>query len=832
MKSSLEYNLGDIKSELTNNCQKVFDRSTFPTHHDFHPNFTFDAGINLFFRIVLFKTNIHKLDGLSRTLLPALQDALIREKGELNPLKIIIEELEPFLKKLIHIKSGFSLDYSNDRGKTLMPLLKELQLNQALNTTNPLYDETTLSSFSGQTEFAYYLCNSYLIRNQIHNSPNWDLVETTTNLRDILVVYLYATFKWYSTLESPVSSVPLPNQARVTSKTHLFDDPKLKPLYDFISYNHATFEIRTEIVKSYILHFLSNQSQPVKIDRIQESCNTQFKTSTDKSFYDRTLRDLSKTGKIEVDGLLDDDYKISSAEFKRIKDVKEFFAFQEDMFVYEITEVLKKHGIEAHTSVIIDQLKTLVEKNYNIDVAKVASDGYGIENNEPNLKLFINYLSSLYNSGDVDSLFKDLMKVCADNDFIHRVTASHALAEVSDLSEFEQYIRQAQRNIFLDTSILLYALCHWYEATKKYDNVYYRVVKDLIEYKEENDNVSLKTSGNYISEVAYNFKEALLLAQIDEIGLFHDMTTENSSNVFYAFYRYLKSEFQLEEHIKTFFDFLAEFGIFEDMLTDDKRFMYQAALQVAELLERQEIYALTLPNYNIESAYNDFKNSLKYPRPTETMNNDSKMICFLSDKGQHSTEPIFATWDMNFSEARKKFLKKNPHSQPWHLFTPSKLINHFQLLDFKINAESATNDYLTIIDSSNLRDKTKFTLDAVSDLFNINKEERRKYINKLKEFNQKYVFNLDVREAGEGDIIEQKPVEKILAEINKHYSSSRPSGYNYNDVKQVFDNKDFFDRVVNILEEELASYLKNKELSGKLISQIDCLISENQAIKK
>lgn len=821
----MDYNLTAIKAEIVGNCKSIFDSSTNPIYAQFAPTFTFEDGVDVFFRVILFKTNIHKLDGLPKTLLPALQEAFVSRRGTLNPVKIIIEELEPFLKKLIFINSSLTIDHSNDSGKTLMPLIKELNLSQGVTSgTLPWFTEQNVVTFKSHDEFVYFIGSAYLTRNQVHNSPNWNMVELSTNLRDVLVTYLYATFKYFAVLKPAVAAVPLPSQTTTVSKTKVFEDPKLKPLYDFASYNYRTYEIRTEIVKSFILHFLSSQANKVKLDEIRNNCNAQFKTSTDTSFYERTLKDLVKKGKIKISGLHDDEFEIEVTEKDRIQKQKEFFSFQKEMFIYEVTEVLKKYGIQENVEDIIAQLTILFEKNYNIDIQQIIENGIETGENTPNLLLFFRFLQSL-SAMSADSLLKDLMIVCSGNDFIHRVTAGSAFAEVSDLSEIEQYLRQQQRMVYLDSNVLLYALCCWYEQSRTYNNVYYKVAMDLVDYAAHEDNVRLHTTSNYVAEIAHHFKEALLLAPFDEMEFFISKEGARSNNVFYNFYVHLRDEQELDDNIRNFYDFLDQFGISEDLLDDDKRFISVVSSIITPILEGEYIgvEVISLPPYTIDSAFEDFKNSLKFPRSPEVINNDAKMICYLSDRTRHVTQPIYATWDMTFFDARKKFLTKHKGSQMWHLFTPSKLINHFQLLEFKINAESATNDYLAIID--NLKEKTKSTLDAVSDLLNINKEERRKYINKLKEFNQKFVFNFTEREdSSDESSFDQKPVEKLLVEINKHYTQKSTK---YKDVKSVLENKNFFEKVVSIFELELEHYLKNKDFTTSLFPSIDALIQES-----
>ncbi len=43
----MEYNLVEIKTEITNNCKKIFDNSVNPSYHNFDRHFDFDSGLVL-----------------------------------------------------------------------------------------------------------------------------------------------------------------------------------------------------------------------------------------------------------------------------------------------------------------------------------------------------------------------------------------------------------------------------------------------------------------------------------------------------------------------------------------------------------------------------------------------------------------------------------------------------------------------------------------------------------------------------------------------------------------------------------------------------------------
>ncbi len=99
-----------------------------------NPHFKEDEikrGISLFKKIILLKSGESELDGLSKILVPALQDALIDKKGETPSLRLLADSLEPFYKKILLVCN--SQNFHEVSRLTLIPLLKKIEINNALS---------------------------------------------------------------------------------------------------------------------------------------------------------------------------------------------------------------------------------------------------------------------------------------------------------------------------------------------------------------------------------------------------------------------------------------------------------------------------------------------------------------------------------------------------------------------------------------------------------------------------------------------------------------------------------------------------------------------------
>lgn len=169
----------------------------------------------------------------------------------------------------------------------------------------------------------------------------------------------------------------------------------------------------------------------------------------------------------------------------------------------------------------------------------------------------------------------------------------------------------------------------------------------------------------------------------------------------------------------------------------------------------------------------------------------------------------------------------------WHLFTPDKFLTHTQLLEFKIDNSNVTNDFLTLIDAIDFPERTRKILDSVSQLLDIQKEERRRYVSKLKEFSEVYIFNLN--DQGQGENTDKsrdaKPIEKVISELFNYYSGKNGSKYKFSDLKLIFREKSLFDQIMNIIQKALESYVANRTFPTTMCEDFDKLISETNAKK-
>lgn len=812
-----------IEEKIENNISEIFIEG-IPRYPDVK------EAVDLFKKVILYKSNIKELDGLPKILIPALHEAYINKKGELGPLRHISTTLESYLKKIIVLcknQSFESLSKSN-----LVSLYKTLQLNTSLSNQKkgdyPQLTKENLNQFKGEPEYLEYLCYARIIRNQVHNSPNWNEIEVFTYLRNILVVYLYSAIKYKVEIQS------LPKRdVSVTKSLSKIDTEENKMLFDFISFGNTTTEIKTQAINAYILHFLTDNGENT-LEEIKENANNYFGKELNIRFFERRINSLIQNGQVEYSNSGKSSYKLAEKEKSRLAKIRKDFKENKELFFLYFDDIIVKYKLEKESDKIISKLKLFFEANFDIDVSEAYDKGIDISRDESSIYCHLfNYLKSITtDEKTAENLFKDLLSLCNDSDFLIRLSASKVFSNLTNPDQFHNYIRLQERNVYLDTQIILHALCLGYSRNVKYDNIYYRITDELIQFSKDNPNINLKFSKLYLAEVAYQLKLALLLIPFEEFD-----RDNFSNNIFYLFYYYLKTNDLLSEDENSFADFLENWLLVkeDDVYLSD--FEQVAKLNLQSLLKDElNIEVIHLPKYENRDAAISLleeviKKNLYTPKSRHILTNDALMVCHLSDNSYHQIEPFFLTWDKSFTEYRKEYKMKFNRLETisWHLFNPSKFLNHMALLDFRIDSKSITNEYLSIIDSLGIHEKTQTIYDNVNkllDLKDISKSQRRKYIKIVDEiFNEKeFSYNVDLPE---NEITRNLSISfgQIIEDINNYYQSDS-SDYSIHTYRKVMLDEDYFIKIFKVIANEVKVSLKSDLKSISYLTEIDFILKQ------
>ena len=787
--NKMNMNWEEIKEVLIRDIGDTF-KTGIPAYPDL------DEGIELFNKVVFSTIGGFGLDGLKRELPSALQDAFKNKVGELESLRVIATCLDAYLKKLCVI-AGKETSLSV-QGKTLRPLLERLDI---ISTTTPSLKEPILpSSFNGQPNYLEFICDTYQTRNKVHESPNFRRHEVISHLTNVLITYIFAAFKY----KNEINAVPIPNVNSI-SKSAARITKEEKYLYHFISYGSTTNKIKNQIIISFVLNYLQGL-QAISIEEMKTTCNVFFNSNDlQLKYYTNLFGKLAEDKKILIDKQTQT-ISLTPEEKGRIEKIQSDFESNKSIFFLYLEDIKNKYLLSADIDEIYLKLEAFIEDNYNIDMAEAYDKGVEIGNDENKLfQSFISYLSSiLTDKNQVNQLFKDLIELSKDSDFLLRMCAGRAFAKLTNPERFEHYANQQERIVYLDTQIILFALCLNYVSKPKYQNHQYEVTEELLQFSKQNKNILLKVSRLYINEVAYQLKMALMLIPFEEIA-----GKKISNNVFYQFYWHLKENDLLEEKDSSFSDFMVSwFELYEEDAYENT-FWNIAYSNIISYLQDDalSIEVETIQHYdNIYEASDIIRSVLNLDykdRPKNVIDNDAAMLCHLCNSNIHQIEPFFLTWDKEFVKFRKKFIEKFKRADvmSFHLFNPSKFINHVSLLKFKINPQAMTNGLISILDSYNIHENTFTIWDVVNKYLsveNIKSTQRRKHIQTLKSiFEQEFGYtleNLNDQEKSQGMVY---VFEETLSKINDYFLKG--DKYKMTDYKQLILSDDYFKKTTSLI---------------------------------
>lgn len=604
----------------------------------------------------------------------------------------------------------------------------------------------------------------------------------------------------------------------VTKEKLQLDDTK-KMMYDLISYGNDTAEIKNQIINSFLLHTIYTRKNISENDlcaalnkqfnlkntineQITEKLNDKFIIKTTKKDnkneeLDFCKQQFSRLAALKKITNTEENITLTASEIQRIENVKEEFLLQENYFIKQITDILLQYGLQDKYRLFIDEIIKYFKAYFSKDFEEVNQDLDSIESelldNNSGKSFYTFTLKQVGKREIATTLSNELLELCQKNDFVQRICAGEVFAKFTQPDKLQQYVNGQEKIIYLDTQIVLYILCVAY-STKKIisDNPYYNSAVDFIEYLKKDTSAKVFVHRNYIDEVANHVKEAFALIFYTKIVDFNIKDLGGSANIFFNFYHTLLNNNLLPDGVLSYEDFLLDFGF------EPRQSIRNISDIVTDILGQLGI-KIFLKHYDSGIFFESIKKNLqniysmhqKYSfRSENTAEKDAQMLCVLYDNNNKIEKTIFITWDTSFREFRKEYNRKNANANFWHLFTPSKFVNHLSLLNFTINAESINKDILATVESDFTRKVTSLA-DMLAKITKLPQESAVQAAKILKEFrtNPKYWAD-NVHELF---TVETEPqtdaIDRILYKILNYYVAK----------KGKFGMEEFIDTLLNNL---------------------------------
>lgn len=783
--------------------------------------------IKIFYDFNICKLGYAEIDGFSRIILKPLQN-LSTNNIDLEAVRTLSTSLEPFIKRIIVL---LKLDtYNNIKPLTLIPLLKILSINSDIKARKnersyPILDKDNLDSYKNIKEYLEYLCLSYMTRNEVHNACNWSVKETAIRVEATLVVYIYIILFYKEKIK------PLVFAKQTSLDGSILDTQENKWLYDFISYGRSANELKTQVVDAFILNLVFDNN-PIHRDGLETEIKKQFNQSISNSFLTRRIFKLQTDHRLKYENSSLIIY-LTEHENDRISKVRENFRVNKDLFLLYFEDIVEEYNIKSHKEALIEKIKILFTENYNLDLLEVMDQGdNGLNMQYQIIANFINdCLFPLVSDKNIaERLMKDLLNLCIESDFLISLSASSVLSNITNTEKYQNYINQPIKKVFLDTQIALYSLCLDFKSNEQLDDTKFRITKELCSESLKKSEIKLYFSSHYIAEISYQLKNALGLIVYERILQKHNVKL--STNIFYQFYEALKLNSIIEEDYYLE-DFLEDcFSLYESDLYDSSFFRISENNLRDKFKELNYIEVIDIPECNnlqeIEKLIELTIEDQKLPTKTHhILKNDAIMLSYLSNSDEHLNAPFFLTWDKSFIEFRKvynsKYLRRSTHR--WHIFSPSKFINYIALLHMQIDPKSINDDFLSVMNSFGLTQKTKTIYDTHNrflDIRNITREKRYKYINILNDLFNDKEFSY---EPDEQSCLLISNYDGILDTLNQHFYNNQK--FNISQYRLMLLDENYFIEVAKLIKSWVININEEQILNQKyesFLANIDQLM--------
>ena len=726
----MEINWKVIQEKLLAYCRSAYAENNIVMTPD-----ELQESVLLFRNFVGLTLPYQEIGGIRQEMMGALQDACVDNVGDLSTLKTIATLIDTFLKKLIAY-TGIDT-FANVKDLTQMPLLKRVGL---WGTTIPVFNDGTIESFRGNGDATYILGMAILTRNNVHLSPSWDDSEVTRRLKYVVAFYIYVVYQFKTQLLSRE-----PNLVK-QDLNYFKDNEENALLYDYISYGNSSIEIKKRYVNTFTKHQLYRHNEIEEKDLLNRMKDFSDNSLTDAAAK-RLLVDLEKSGAI-TSKLVPKRYLLTPEELDRIQKAEDNYNEAILNFNDSMSEVLTRYGVTMPVNEVVDLLTKHISSVYNYDIEEAIGSA-----DSPSQDNYQTLIDKLVQSGcPVEqgiNLYKELLCINRDNDIIVRISAGKAFRSITNPEQFNEYVRKADRQVWLDTQILLYLLCYNVDYST-YRHPMYKTAMTLFRQPATNNYFHFNVANFYINELIYQLRQAVLLIPVVDLPFTEKVKMSN--NVFYRHYKQLHDEDGLPHEVETFADYmennfyLSESDAFEPDFAQIAEGVIEDKLREFHIKIEQMPTQSSIDINNSETLFVEAAKTLfQPPKRGKTLSNDAWMGVSLF-KHNEEQKPIFITLDGCFEQYRRSYIKRYKRGQSfnWHLFSPSSFVNHIDFIDFKVSADNLTDDLISMIETTDVKDKTISVIDQFNrflDIPQISSGQRKKYIKWVSDLFQSEEFS-------------------------------------------------------------------------------------------
>lgn len=776
--------------------------------------------LNILYHVIYETSGVFVLNGFSHDLEDALNKAIFTEIGEINPLRNLSILFDSFVKR-IHV---FENNPIPGQKGAFINVISHFGLTQFSDLKN--YN-TQGENWRGDGTGKYILYKVVIPRNEnAHLAPDWDKADVAQYLKYVLAAYLFIVH----IRKSQILDVH-PNflQDPSANNRKILTDDDLAA-YDFLKFSRASGELKRDMIRCFVLRLLANVG-PIEESSIKARVDDFVgKTTLDAHTY--CLNGLSKSGKIQIVKENPKTYSLTPEEQQRLRDYANDCSHNKMQFIKDVQTILDGTALVDKTEEVLREFKNLVTQR--LKNAAIVVDNVGLQYNENESEnSFLEFINA--DIKDIEKskkIYKDIITVCDSNDIVYRLCAGSFISSLASTTEYNGNFPTHQRDIFLDTQVILLILCVAYDDFEPGRLYNYKIARDLISIARNNKNgLSLKFANTYITEVKGHLAQALKLIEIADAE--NRKFKLHTTNVFYNHFADLKESDKLPDDITTFKDYLYALFNLEDQDAEDdyRNFLdYSLAGQIECILNEANIELFNLPLYDYEdtkksrTAFNEvLKNNEK---AYSTLEHDIKMGQYLFNR-ECKPKLFFISRDHSFDLYRKKYAELYCRPSPyfWQLFTPVNFVNSVDLLEMKFEPQTLSEDLLLLVDRDGGKDNAKYFADInikLTNLPGITAAERRKRQRlNFELFTNKHYNDIEEDNLSSVDMIADK-LNRTWDSLYNHLCEKSPSN-----LEKAFAPL-LNDAIYRSVLTNLKDYVESSENNlNALLNKIDDIINEN-----
>lgn len=632
----------------------------------------------------------------------------------------------------------------------------------------------------------------------------------------------------------------LKNQlGEVFTESESYFDEFDKMKFDLISYGSDSVELKSRFIDSFILHsLLKAEGRSLHTKNLRKDIQKRFGEAIDEDFCLRRCENLERKKQIEIIGSLREKIKLSDEAAGSLQALVDEINLQEKEYLSSIESIVKDHLTDASLDEVMRKIQAVLKASYIKDQKEIQSDSSYVNGDHAAIASLRSYLSKHITEEDnLETVVLEIRKLTASNDFLQKICAGDLFKSLIGSEEFDAYQRKNNKSVIVDTPVLIYLLCAMHDRTYDYDNNRFKVAVHLFKLIRGGEHkLKFITTENYAQEAANHLLNAIKLIPSIELGLYDFLG--GASNTFHQFHSDMVSTGYTES---TFAEFIKEFGIHINGVGDDELLKYIEEYLI-QLLQDNSVTVVKLHDYHrdpeTQKDYEKIKKELetiynvkKLNRSQFASKNDSLMLSYLYDEDipedeEQLNDPTLLTWDGSFSEFRRKFHSKHPSKRYWHLFRPSKFLDHQALLNFKIDSEAITIDLISITqDEFDLSNKLKNLNEILNRIVDMRTAEGTKLTTGLADIRREYIYQLKGADVEKSEFHEHQPIDDIMLNISNYFSGGK-SKNSIDTLKNSLKIDAFIQEFLSFISEQVEHFHKNQKYGVDIPKEMDKMIDE------